>query len=197
MEAQKSIKYFKAFFAVSSKEIRETVVISPIVYPKQFEKVYGERGKQYKSVLSYLVANFKDLTFVKTPMTQAAVYDLIVLLKNTPCKRVVFIGAMGGLAKGLGIGDIVETKKVYSVGSIHEETRKKLLSLKKKGVVGIDFEAQSFFEAAKNQKLQAKAYFVVTDLPLSKPFYLTKNRKEKKRMQGALRILSLRVLEAI
>jgi purine-nucleoside phosphorylase len=186
MEAQKSIKYFKAFFAVSSKEIRETVVISPIVYPKQFEKIYGEKGKHYKSILSYLIVNFKDLTFVKTPMTQAAVYDLVVLLKGTPCKKVIFIGAMGGLAKGLKIGDVVETKKVYSVSSIHEETRKKLLSLKKKGIVGIDFEAQFFFRAAKKSKLTAKAYFVVTDLPLSKPFYIKKSKKEEIRIKEAL-----------
>jgi purine-nucleoside phosphorylase len=157
------MRIFKAFFAVKPKEIRKTVVISPIIYPKQFEKVYGQKAKHHKSILSYLVASFKDLTFVKTPMTQAAVYDLVVLLKKTACKRVIFIGAIGGVAKGLRIGDVVETKKVYSVSSIHEETRKKLLSLKKKGIVGIDFEAQSFFKAAKKLKLPAKAYFVVTN----------------------------------
>jgi len=186
MEAQKSIKYFKAFFAAGPREIRKTVVISPIIYPKQFEKEWGEKGKHSKSVLSYLIANFKDLTFVKTPMTQSAVYDLVLLLERTRCKNILFIGAIGGLAGGLKIGEAVETQKVFSISSIHEETRKKLLSLKNKGFVGIDFEARSFFNAAKKVKIPAQAYFVVTDLPLSRPFYLKKTKREQERIKQAV-----------
>lgn len=177
--------------------IRETVVFSPVVYPKQFEKVIGEKGKHYKSILGYLVANFKNITFVKTPMTQAAVSDVVLLLSRTGCRKVFFIGAIGGLAKELNIGDVVVTDKarhVYSVRSIHEETRKKLLHLQKKGVIGIDFENRAFFSAARKAKLSAIAYYVVTDLPLAKPFYIGTTKREKTKIKDSI-IQILRVFE--
>ncbi len=183
------MSFFKAFFAVKPSEIKQRVIISPIVYPKQFEKIIGEKGKHYKSTLSYLVANFKDITFIKTPMTQSAIYDLVVLLAKTRCEEIVFIGAIGALQKGIEIGDIVVSEKakyIYSVNSIHEETRKKLVSLRKKGVIGIDFESRSFFKAAKQAKLSAIAYYVVTDLPLSKPFYIKKTAKETEEIKNAI-----------
>ncbi|MBU1026185.1 MAG: hypothetical protein KKA31_00475, partial [Candidatus Margulisbacteria bacterium] len=89
------MSFFKAFFAVDLSQIKKKVIISPIVYPNQFERVIGQKGKHYKSTLSYLVADFKDVTFIKTPMTQAAVYDLVVLLSKTRCKEIVFLGAIG------------------------------------------------------------------------------------------------------
>ena len=184
METQKDLKYFKAFFALNPKQIRRSVVISPIIYPKRF----GAQ-KVNKSILGYLVANFKRFTFVKTPMTQSAVCDLVFLLKKTPCQEIIFIGAIGGLQKGMKIGDVVcsqEAKDIYSVNSIHEETRKKLLALRKKWVMGIDFESRAFFAAAKRAKISAYACYVVTDLPLSKPFYLPKSEKERGRIQKAM-----------
>ena len=184
-----SHEFFGAFFALKPRAVQETVILSPIVYPKQFERVIGKKGKHHKSILGYLVANFKNITFVKTPMTQAAVSDAVLLLAKTPCRKIVFIGAMGGLARELKIGDVVVTDKakhVYSVRSIHEETRKKLLSLRKKGVIGIDFESRAFFSAAKKSKISATAYYVVTDLPLTKPFYSKKTKREKHKIKSAL-----------
>jgi len=125
-------------------------------------------------------------------MTQAAVADLMVLLKKTKCQEVYFIGAVGGLEKGLKIGDILVTEKakeVYSFSSIHDETPKKLKALRKKGVLGIDFESQAFFQGAKKAKLDPFACYVVTDLPLSKPFYKTKTQKEKNRIQACLQYI--------
>lgn len=183
------MSYFQAFFNLKPKDVRETVIISPIIYPKPFEKIIGKKGKHSKSILGYLVANFKKITFIKTPMTQSAVYDLVVLLKGTKCKKIFFVGAIGGLAKGLKIGDTViasRAKYVYSVNSIHEETKKKLLALKKKGVVGIDFETKAFFKAAKSAKLKPVACYVVTDLPLSKPFYREKTEREKARIKQSI-----------
>jgi hypothetical protein len=183
------LRLFKAIFGVKPSLIRETVVLSPIFYPKQFEKITGQTGKHYKSILGYLIANFRNQTFIKTPMTQGAVLDAVLLLSKTPCKRVVFIGAIGGLQKGLRIGDIVVSKRakdVYSVKSFHEETRKKLLSLRKKGIIGIDFESRAFFSAAKKAKLSAIAYYVVTDLPLSKPFYVKKSKSEEERVRDSI-----------
>ena len=83
-------KYFKAFFGVGPKSIRSKVIISPIIYPQQFEKLIGKKGQHYKSILSYLVVNFNELTFIKTPMTQAAVADLVALSPQTKCREVFF-----------------------------------------------------------------------------------------------------------
>ena len=164
-------------------------MFSPIVYPRQFEKAIGEKGKHFKSILGYLVANFRRLTFIKTPMTQAAVSDAVLLLSRAGCKKVIFIGALGGLAKGFKIGDKFQTDRtrdVHSVKSIHEETRKKLLALQKKGVIGIDFESRGFFAAAKKAKLAARAFYVVTDLPLTRPFYSGTTAGEKKKIKDSL-----------
>lgn len=182
-------KYFKAFFVLGPKGIKKTVIISPIIYPKQFERIVGKTGKHYKSILGYLVVNFKDLTFVKIPMTQAAVSDAVFLLSKSRCKKVVFVGAIGGLAKELKIGDVVFTdrpKPVYSVNSIHEETKKKLTALRKKGIIGIDFESRAFFSAARKAKLSATAYYVVTDLPLAKPFYIGTTKREKTKIKDSI-----------
>lgn len=178
---------FGAFFVLKPKEIKASVVISPILYPKHFGS-----AEIHKSVLSYLVADFPGFTFVKTPMTQSAVFDLVLLLKKTKCREVVFIGALGGLLKGLKIGDVVTTnsaKPIQSVSSIHEETRKNLLAWRRRGVVGIDFETKAFFAAAKKAKLYARARYVVTDLPLNKPFYCEKSPEEKARIQIVLKQL--------
>lgn len=189
---------FKAFFNLKPNQIKETVVISPIVYPRQFEEIVGEKGKHSKSILSYLIANFKNMTFIKTPMAQAAVSDAVVLLEKTPCKRVVFIGAIGALQKEYKIGDIVVSEKakdIHSVNSIHEETRKKLLSLRKKSVIGIDFESSAFFRAANKAGLSAAAYYVVSDLPLTKPFYINKTEKEKHKIKDALEDIICSILK--
>ena len=103
-------KYFRAFLAVLSGQIKESVIISPIIYPKRLEKTAGEKVKVHKSILGYLVSNYKDFTFVKTPMAQSAVADLFPLLKQTKCKHVIFIGAMGALPSDLKIGDIVHVR---------------------------------------------------------------------------------------
>jgi len=177
-------KFFKAFFGIDLSSIREKVVISPIVYPKRLGKV-----EYHRTMLGYLVANLENMTFVKAPMLQSAVSDAVVLLKKTPCREVVFIGVMGGLAKGLRVGDTFHTTKakdIYSVSSLHEETRKKMIALRKKGVKGVDFESRAFFAAAKKAKLSAEAYYVVTDLPLTRPLYLGTTAREKERIQNSI-----------
>jgi purine-nucleoside phosphorylase len=180
---------FKAFWGVNPPEVRKTVIISPVIYPKQFEKMFGEGGTHFKTILSYLVANYQHITYIKTPMTQSAVYDAMALLSKTSCERVVFIGAIGGLQKNMRIGDVVASRKsrdIYSVNSIHEETRDKLEKLRKTGVLGVDFESRSFFKAARKNKLSAQAYYVVTDLPLTKPFYIERTQKEAEMIQKAI-----------
>ena len=109
----------------------------------------------------------------------------------------IFIGAIGALAPNFKIGDTFITDDpadIYSFASIHDETDKKLKELKKNGVVGIDFESEVFFRSAKKLKILAKAFYVVTDLPLVKPFYKIKTKIEIEKIKESLR---LRVFEAI
>src|SRR3989339_25283 len=182
-------KYFKAFFGVEPNSIRSKVIISPIIYPQQFEKLIGRKGQSYKSILSYLVVNFNDLTFIKTPMTQAAVADLVALSPQTKCREVFFVGAVAALQKEAQIGDVFissRAKDFFSVKSMHDETQRKLAELRKKGVVGIDFESRPFFREAKKANLSAVACFVATDLPFSKPFYLSKTVEEKLLIQSSI-----------
>jgi len=189
--------FFRAFFSIAPKTIRKTVVISPIVYPNLVEKALSQESKQFKSILGYLVAQFKSFTFIKTPMSQAAVADLMLLLGQTKCEQVIFIGAIGALAPNFEIGDTFLTDDqadIYSFASIHDETDMKLRELKKNGVVGIDFESKIFFKQAKKLRLSAKAFYVVTDLPLIKPFYKQKNKIDKERIKKSL---SLGVFEVI
>jgi len=123
-------------------------------------------------------------------MTQSAVADLVLLLRGTKCKKIYFIGAIGGLAKGLKIGDVVLVNRphyIHSVNSIHDETKKNLLAWRKKGRIGIDFENVAFFRAAKKARLKPAACYLVSDLPLSKPFYTEKSEKGKNIIADSLR----------
>lgn len=181
----KQTLFFKAFLALEPKAIQFKVVISPILYPKHFSLKVAVK----KSLLGYLVANYPGFTFIKTPLTQQAVGDVVASLGGTKCREIIFVGAAGGLEPSLRIGDIIFTNKpklIHSVNSLHEETRRNLLAWRKKGLLAIDFEAGTFFEAAKKAGLAAAAYLVITDLPLKKPFYLEKTEKEKQLIYEAL-----------
>ena len=116
-------QYYKAFLGFGKRNVRQRVVVSPIIYPSQVEKIIGRKEKTSRSILGYLSADFGALTYIKTPQTQGAVNDLVVLLKGTACREVVFLGAIGGLARGLKIGDLVvssQAREVKSVSSLHE-----------------------------------------------------------------------------
>jgi uridine phosphorylase len=181
----KSTLLFKAFLAVGPKKIRSRVVISPILYPKHF----SQKAAVKKSRLGYLVADYRKFILIKTPLTQQAVGDVVILLKETKCREIIFVGAAGGLEKRLRIGEIIYTKNpklIHSVSSLHEETRRNLLAWRKKGLLAIDFEAGTFFKAAKKAGLAASAYFIITDRPLTKPFYLAKSQGERAAIQQAL-----------
>ncbi|PIS28960.1 hypothetical protein COT42_06575 [Candidatus Saganbacteria bacterium CG08_land_8_20_14_0_20_45_16] len=189
---KKGPEYFQAFFAVKPAAIQRTVLVSPIIYPNQFEKMLGQKGQHSRALLGYLLANFKGLTFIKTAMSQAAVADLVLLLKGTKCRQVIFLGAIGALASGFKIGDTYATDKaqeIYSFASLHDETVVKLKALKKQGVIGIDIESQAFFSAAKKVGLKAQAYYVITDLPLCKPFYKPQTPKERQKIREAVALL--------
>lgn len=177
METQKDL-ILKAFIGVKPGRVKRLVIISPILYPNQLKT----KEKPIKSILGYLVVNSDNFTFIKAPMLQSAVKDLVIILKRTKCREVLFIGAAGGLDENFAIGDVIEIKngrKIYSFDSILEESPIKLRSLKKKGILAIDLEVKAFFLAAKKAGLKAMARLIITDLPLTKPYYLEKSQEER------------------
>ncbi len=179
------MKYFKAILGISPNQIRPTVIISPIIYPKHF----GQKTSADKSQLGFITVDLGNITLIKTPMTQGAVKDAVLLLAQTRCRQIVFAGAIGGLSKDLKIGDILVTnnpKHIFSFDSLSDETPEKLKQLQKQKVLGIDFESRALFAAAKKVKLPVTAYYVVTVRPPRKPFYLKKTAKEKQRVTDAL-----------
>ncbi|MFA5840005.1 MAG: hypothetical protein WC890_05045 [Candidatus Margulisiibacteriota bacterium] len=183
-------KLFEAIVGMRAEEVKKTVIISPIIYPTQLAKIINQKIDYQRSILGYLTANIGAITFVKTSMTQGAVSDLVKLLVETECAEVVFIGAIGGLQSSLKIGDTVEVntaKNIHSFHSMLDQTIHKLKLLQAKGMIGIDFESQVFFKEAKKAMLLAQAYYVVTDLPLTKPFYLAKSKDEEEKIQLAIR----------
>lgn len=181
--------YFSAFWGMRPERIKATVIISPIIFPQQFAKVINEKAPIQKALWGNLVTNLKKCTFIKTPMLQSAVADAMALLAKTKCIEIIFLGAIGALSDRIRIGDVVVTnksKQIHSMNSVHEETQSKMQALEKKGVVGIDFESRAFFSAAKKNGISALAYYIVTDLPLTKPFYLKRTKVENNRIQDAV-----------
>ena len=181
--------YFFAFWGLKPEKIKATVIVSPNIYPQRFAKIVDEKVPIKKSIWGNLAGNFKKCTFIKTPMMQSAVSDAILLLAKTKCKRIILVGAIGALPEGIKIGDVIMTNKarqIFSVKSAHEETKEKMLALRKKGVLGVDFESRAFFAAANKIKLPALAYYIITDLPLTKPFYRKRTKAENDRIQAAV-----------
>jgi len=182
-------RYFFAFWGLKPEKIKATVIVSPNIYPQRFAKIVDEKVPIKKSIWGNLAGNFKKCTFIKTPMMQSAVSDAILLLAKTKCKRIILVGAIGALPEGIKIGDVIMTNKarqIFSVKSVHEETKEKMLALRKKGVLGVDFESRAFFAAVKKIKLPALAYYIITDLPLTKPFYRKRTKIENNRIQDSL-----------
>jgi purine-nucleoside phosphorylase len=60
------------------------------------------------------------------------------------------------------------------------------LALKHKGVVGVDFESRSFFREAKKAGYKVSALYIVTDLPLKKPFYRKRSKRETLKITHAI-----------
>ena len=206
---------FEAFLNCEPKEIKATVTLSPILSPKDFNSL----EKAAKSRLGYLILNTEEFTFIKCPRGSNWAAELVPLLKSTDCKRIIFLGALGGLADNLKIGDLVvgETAqiagsledwimdswsptfakasagkldtpptpasstllkktalpkgKIASIPLIVKETDEKLKELKELGFIGIEMESGPLYLACQKEGLEVIGIYVISDLPLSRPFY--------------------------
>ena len=195
----------EAFLNCEPKEIKATVILSPILSPKDFNSL----EKAAKSRLGYLILNTEEFTFIKCPRGSNWAAELVPLLKSTDCKRIIFLSALGGLADNLKIGDLVvgETAqiagsledwimdswsldtpptpasstllkktalpkgKIASIPLIVKETDEKLKELKELGFIGIEMESGPLYLACQKEGLEVIGIYVISDLPLSRPFY--------------------------
>lgn len=91
---------YQAFFGNS--EIKERVIISPILYPKKLQP----GAQEERTLLNYTIAASGDTTFIKCAIGPSHIGDLTLMLKKTPCRKAILLGTIGSLKKQLRIGRI-------------------------------------------------------------------------------------------
>ena len=101
---------FHKLFAVNPKDIKEDVIITPYLNLEYFRK--DKKSRIDKGML-FEVLTEKYFSVIKTGIGHSFVGDAVVYLKNTPCKRLHFIGSCGSIS-GLEIGDLVSVGKVLA-----------------------------------------------------------------------------------
>jgi hypothetical protein len=194
-------------FVGNLKDIKKTVVISPVFYPNKF----GLKGE--KTPVGNIVAHDKLFSYIKTYPGSQWVFDTILCLKKTKAKDIIFIGTAGSISSKYKIGDIVFAPaypdpsykeddewgvvSVFSFNSLLHETKEKLkkitppaLPLCKGGMKGrydvVDLETSSFHEACKNIARTGFVFLLIQDEPLSKPFYKPLSPKDADRLQDGI-----------
>ncbi|MCX5750955.1 MAG: hypothetical protein NT099_04735 [Candidatus Saganbacteria bacterium] len=111
---------FQSFLNTEPNEIKEWVILSPIISPSDIKSSLVTDETASKSSLGYLVLNGKGATFIKCPRGSNWAAEIVPLLKETACKKVLFLGAIGGLADNVKIGDLIAGASAQNVCSISE-----------------------------------------------------------------------------
>jgi len=94
---------------VTPERVRENVVVAPWWEPDTLPALGEARllGHFADMKLWDVTGGGADLTYIKTGIGAPCFLEGLLPLGVTPCKRVVFIGSVGALNPGIGIGDIV------------------------------------------------------------------------------------------
>jgi len=105
---------FQKLFAVSPREIKEDIIITPFLNLKYFSaNVKSKRGFLFE------VLNEKYFSVIKTGVGASFVGDALLYLKETKAKRVYFIGSCGASAD-LNIGDLVLVNRAFNLESFSD-----------------------------------------------------------------------------
>ena len=95
---------------VLPEQIKENVVIAPWWNPGTLPDL-GEAellSPPNQSISVWNIKNHNDeMTFIKTGIGAPVFLDALLTLGVTNCKKIVFVGSVGSLDAGIGIGDIV------------------------------------------------------------------------------------------
>ena len=91
-------------------KINENVIIAPSWYPQIFqnfiEKIDQILDNQHLKIWNISVSN-KKFTYFVTGVGAPKVIETVLALGCTPCRKIVFIGSVGGLVENFNIGDII------------------------------------------------------------------------------------------
>ncbi|MBL7197478.1 MAG: hypothetical protein ISS47_05225 [Candidatus Omnitrophica bacterium] len=107
---------FLKLFGLKPKEIKEDVIITPFLNLEYFRE--GKKGKVNKGFL-FEVLTKKYFSVVKVGVGSSFVGDSVVYLKDSPCKRLYFIGSCGALTNS-NIGELVIVNKALAWESFSE-----------------------------------------------------------------------------
>ncbi|MFC1645582.1 hypothetical protein ACFL2Y_00165 [Candidatus Omnitrophota bacterium] len=107
---------FKRLFAVDAKDVKEDVVVTPFLNLEYFTK---NKGSKINKGFIFEVLTEKYFSVVKTGVGSTFVGDCVVYLKDTPCKRLYFIGSCGVISN-FNIGDLVIVNKALAWESFSE-----------------------------------------------------------------------------
>ncbi|MCB4792134.1 MAG: hypothetical protein LHV68_09625 [Elusimicrobia bacterium] len=114
MKKIKQNDIFKFLFGIRQVEIKETCVIIPF-----FSKDIINELKilEINRGLLYSAGSDDNFSLIITKMGAGFVGDAVLYLKDTKCKKLIFLGSSGAVDKGLAIGDAFLAEKAYSQDS--------------------------------------------------------------------------------
>jgi purine-nucleoside phosphorylase len=93
---------FNKLFAVEPKEIKKDVIITPFLNLEYFKS--SQSGRVNKGfIFSVLTEN--KFSVIKTGIGSSFIGDAVVYLKDTPCRRIYFVGSCG-IISNFKIGDL-------------------------------------------------------------------------------------------
>lgn len=100
----------KMHFHCEPDEINENVIIAPSWYPQIFqnfiENIIQVLDNQHLKIWNISVNN-KKFTYIVTGIGAPKVIETVLALGCTPCRKIIFIGSVGGLVVNFNIGDII------------------------------------------------------------------------------------------
>ena len=113
---------FEDLFGIPSDQIKPLCILMPFLV-KPIHQAFGitqfHKGKPYSS------ACHEDFTLIETRIGPLFTGDAILALKNSPCRKILFIGSCGTLDPSrFPIGSIVLPKAVYALESFSEMVSK-------------------------------------------------------------------------
>jgi purine-nucleoside phosphorylase len=102
-------------FKCSPADICENVIVAPFWPVQIFDNLAQTTflsESNFRQVWT-LTVNGKKLTYLRTGVGAPVVTDAVFALSCTPCKNIIFIGAVGALDTSMNLGDVVTPE--YSV----------------------------------------------------------------------------------
>lgn len=88
------------------EDIRRDVIVAPCWTPQSVGVVICKiKSSRSCSIWDCILDNM-NFTYIVTGVGATFCMDIILALKNTPCRRVLFLGSAGALKRGINIGDL-------------------------------------------------------------------------------------------